>query len=125
MTSSLNPANSGQAVTFTATITSSGGTPNGTVTFLDGATQLGTGTLSSGVATYQTSSLISGTHNITASYGGNATFQASTSPVLTETIDSLGTPAGTYTIPINATGTTGTNGGNSGTQSLSVTLIVQ
>jgi hypothetical protein len=125
VTSSLNPANSGQAVTFTATITSSGGTPTGTVTFLDGATQLGTGTLSSGVATYQTSSLTSGTHNITASYGGNATFQASTSPVLTETIDSLGTPAGTYTIPINATGTTGTNGGNSGTQSLSVTLIVQ
>ncbi len=37
VTSSLNPAKSGQLVTFTATVTSSGaGTPTGSVTFKDG-----------------------------------------------------------------------------------------
>jgi hypothetical protein len=125
VTSSLNPALAGQAVSFTATIKSSAGTPLGTVAFLDGGTSIGTGTLSSGVAKLQTSSLTAGTHNITASYAGNVSFKASTSSVLGEIIDHPGTAAGTYTIPINATGTTGTNGGNGGVQSLNVTLIVQ
>jgi Bacterial Ig-like domain (group 3)/FG-GAP-like repeat len=125
VTSSLNPATTGQAVTFTGTIASSGGTPTGTVTFLDGTTTLGTGTLSAGVATFQTSSLTAGTHSITASYAGATGFAASTSAALTETVTSGGTPAGTYTIPINAVGTAGTNNGNTGTQSLSVTLVVQ
>jgi hypothetical protein len=44
LTSSQNPSNFGQAVTFTATVT--GTSPTGTVTFKDGATVLGTGTLS-------------------------------------------------------------------------------
>ncbi|HXZ42511.1 MAG TPA: S53 family peptidase, partial [Terriglobales bacterium] len=54
VTSSSNPANSGVAVTFTATVTTTGATtPTGKVTFNDGATALGTGTLnSSGVATF-------------------------------------------------------------------------
>jgi hypothetical protein len=95
------------------------------VTFLDGTTQLGTGTLSSGTATFQTSSLTAGTHSITASYAGQSNFKASTSTSLTETVDHPGTPAGTYTIPINATGTVGTNGGNTGLHSLSVSITVQ
>jgi len=44
VTSSLNPSTFGQSVTFTATVSSAGGTPTGTVTFYDGATTLGTGT---------------------------------------------------------------------------------
>ena len=40
LTSSSNPASQGQSVTFTATVTSSGGTPVGSVTFTDGATTL-------------------------------------------------------------------------------------
>ena len=56
LTSSVNPSTVGQTVTFTAAVTSSGGTPTGTVNFLDGTTQIGSGTLNgSGVATFSTS----------------------------------------------------------------------
>src|SRR5207253_1399318 len=86
--SSLNPSALGQAVTFTATVTSSAtGTPTGTVTFQDGASALGTGTLSGGTATFTTSGLTAGTHSITAIYGGDANFAGSTSPVLTQTVN--------------------------------------
>ena len=86
--SSLNPSALGQAVTFTATVTSSAtGTPTGTVTFQDGASALGTGTLSGGTATFTTSALTAGTHSITAIYGGDANFTGSTSPILTQTIN--------------------------------------
>jgi hypothetical protein len=125
VTSSVNPAMAGQAVTFTGTVASSGGSPTGTVTFLDGTTKLGTGTLASGAATFQTSSLTAGTHSITVSYGASSSFKASTSSALTQTVDNPGTPAGTYTIPINATGTAGTNNGNTGQHAVSVTLTVQ
>ena len=56
--------------------------PTGTVTFLNGSTQVGTGTLSNGLATfnYNPGSLALGTYSITASYGGNNTFAGSTSP---------------------------------------------
>jgi hypothetical protein len=37
--SSVNPSNSGQSVTFTATV--SGSSPTGTVQFMDGASNLG------------------------------------------------------------------------------------
>jgi hypothetical protein len=86
LASSVNPSNVGQAVTFTATVTSSAGTPTGTVTFKDGATVIGTATLSAGAAAFTTSSLTLGTHTITASYGGAAGFAVSTSPALTQTV---------------------------------------
>jgi hypothetical protein len=87
LASSINPSNVGQAVTFTATVTSSAGTPTGgTVSFKDGATVIGTATLSAGAAAFTTSSLTLGTHTITASYGGTAGFAASTSPALTQTV---------------------------------------
>ncbi len=74
LTSSLNPSNVGDAVTFTATVTSAAGTPTGSVTFHDGATLLGTRALTAGVATLQTSALEGGTHAIKATYLGNATY---------------------------------------------------
>ena len=88
LVSSPNPSNSGQAVTFTATVTTSGSkTPTGTVTFNDGSTALGTGTLNgSGVATYTTSNLAVGLHSMTAVYGGDANNGGSTSAVLTQTV---------------------------------------
>ena len=125
VTSSLNPVVAGQTVTFTGKITSSGGTPTGTVTFLDGTTKLGIGTLASGAATYATSSLIAGSHSITVSYAGDPSFKASVSPALSEAVDHAGTPPGTYTIPINATGTAGSNSGNTGLHSLTVRLTVR
>jgi phospholipase C/6-phosphogluconolactonase (cycloisomerase 2 family) len=76
--SSLNPANQGTTVTFTATVTPQyGGNPSGTVTFKDGATTLATQTLSGGVAMFATSTLSSGTHNITAAYNGDPHFSTS------------------------------------------------
>src|SRR5262249_8795776 len=67
LSSSLNPASTGVAITFSATVSPVApafGTPSGTVTFLDGTTTLGTGTLSGGKATFTTSSLTSGSHTI-------------------------------------------------------------
>jgi hypothetical protein len=77
LSSSQNPSASGQAVTFTATVTSSGGVPTGTVTFKKGATTLGPATLSNGVATFTTSTLAVGSSTITAVYGGTANYSTS------------------------------------------------
>jgi N-acetylneuraminic acid mutarotase len=86
LTGSPNPAPFGTAVTFSATVSSPGGTPAGSISFFDGATLLGTSTLTSGVATYSTSILAVGSHNITATYPGTAEFDAGTSNVLVEQI---------------------------------------
>jgi hypothetical protein len=86
LVSSVNPSLPSQPVTFTATVTGSGGTPSGTVTFKDGANTLGTGTLASGQAGFSTSSLALGSHSITAVYGGDANFQGSTSAALTQAV---------------------------------------
>ena len=82
----------GQSVTFTATVSdrsAGGATPNGgTVTFSDQTGAIGSRTLVDGVATLTTSSLAAGTNTITASYGGTADFDpSSTSRVVTVTIN--------------------------------------
>jgi hypothetical protein len=73
VTGSPNPSDYGQAVTFTATVTSSkaAGTPVGTVVFTDGATQLGAPAAldSAGIATYTTTApLPVGPQTITATF---------------------------------------------------------
>jgi hypothetical protein len=74
----------GQNVTFTANVRASNlPASGGTVTFLDGTTVLGTAEVnSSGVATFQTNALALGTHTLTASYGGTASYNPSTSSAL-------------------------------------------
>ncbi|HUS01485.1 MAG TPA: Ig-like domain repeat protein, partial [Chitinophagaceae bacterium] len=96
ITSSINPSTAGQSVTFTATVSTGTGTPTGTVTFFDGATNIGTGTLSGNTATFTTSALTTGSHNITATYNGDATHSASTSAVLTQVVNAA-PPATTTT----------------------------
>jgi hypothetical protein len=86
LTSSLNPSNYGQAVTFTATVTSAGPTPTGKVKFMDGTTTLKSVTLSGGVAALTTSKLAVGTHPITAQYLGDADSAESTSSVLDQVV---------------------------------------
>ncbi|MGD0162521.1 MAG: Ig-like domain-containing protein [Candidatus Sulfotelmatobacter sp.] len=90
LTSSLNPSLVGQAVTFTATVSSTAGTPpNGEiVTFNNGLAVLGTAPLSRGVASFTTSSLAAGIYTITATYNGDANFAASTSPGLRQVVNS-------------------------------------
>ena len=91
LTSSQNPSNFGQPVTFTAQVTGQQGfykgTPTGTVSFYDGTMNIGNSNLkSSGVATLTTSRLSVGTHSITATYNGDANFASSTSPVLYQVV---------------------------------------
>jgi Bacterial Ig-like domain (group 3) len=86
VSSSANPSNLSQSVTFTATVSGPAGTgvPTGTVTFKDGAATIscanaGGQTLNgSGVATCQTSTLTAGTHTITAVYSGDTNSLTST-----------------------------------------------
>lgn len=75
LTSSPNPAMSGQSVTLTATVSPSAAT--GSVTFVDGATTLGSTTLSGGVAKFVTSNFALGAHALTAVYGGNSVYASS------------------------------------------------
>lgn len=88
--SSLNPAATGQAVSFTATVAAiapGGGTPTGTVTFMDGSVVLGTVAVGTGGrATFATSFAATGGHAITAAYSGDPNFVAS-SQVLTEQVN--------------------------------------
>jgi hypothetical protein len=96
LTSSTNPSISGQSVTFTATVTASAGTPTGTVTFNDGSAVLKTVTLGGGKAIYTTSTLSVGSHPITASYGGDANNDVSTSSVVVQVVNGL--PKATVTL---------------------------
>jgi hypothetical protein len=99
--SNSNPAAEQSAVKFTATVSSSAGTPSGTVKFLDGTTDLGSETLSSSAATLTTSSLTAGTHEITAVYTGATNYASSTSAAVKQAV-------------LNFNLTPGSGGGGSG-----------
>lgn len=78
LTSSPNPSTLGEAVTFTAVVTPA--PPNGEmVTFEHGSKALGTASLNGGTAVLTTSALPAGTPHIKAVYGGDLTFEGSTS----------------------------------------------
>jgi len=77
VSSSLNPSNQGQSVTFTATITSATTKPAGSVTFTSGGQTLGTITVSGGKAKFTTSTLSVGSHKVTATYNGTANINSS------------------------------------------------
>ena len=81
LTISPSTANTGTLVTFTATVTAANSaTPTGTVTFYNGATVLGTASVGSdGTATFTSSMLAAGSYSVTAQYGGNTPYTASTS----------------------------------------------
>ena len=68
--SSLNPSTQGQAVTFTAKVTSPTATATGSVTFTAGTTNLGTITLIGSKASVTTNALPAGSTKITAAYNG-------------------------------------------------------
>lgn len=95
LTATPNPSSSGQEVKFTAKVaTTGGGTPTGTVTFLDGSTTLGTDTLNNGEATFSKSNLSVGDHSITARYEGATGFNTSTSPAVKQVV----TPSATQKV---------------------------
>jgi len=85
--SAPNPSQFGQAVTFTAQVTSTGPMPTGKVKFLDGTIGIGSSTLnSSGAAKLTKSKLAVGTHPITAQYLGDAFSGKSTSSVVNQVV---------------------------------------
>jgi hypothetical protein len=86
LTSSPNPSQFGQAVTFTAQVTSTGPAPTGKVKFLDGTLTIGSATLSGGVAKLTKSTLAVGTHPVTAQYLGDAVSDKSTSSVVNQVV---------------------------------------
>ena len=89
LTSTATEYVSGQLITFTAKVdTTSQETeePSGTVTFIDGKTQIGAEAVNSGQTILTTSALSVGSHSITAQYIGNNHFKPSTSPAFTLTV---------------------------------------
>jgi hypothetical protein len=79
VTSSQNPSNPGDSVTFTATASAASpgsGNPTGNVTFMDGSTPIGTAPLSGGAASLATSSLAAGDHTIIATNSGDSNFNS-------------------------------------------------
>ena len=96
----------GQSVTYTATVSAvspATGTPTGTVTFMDGTTDLATVSLTGGTAVYTTTALSVGSHDITVDYNGDSNFAASTSTTLIQGI----TPASLTITANNASKTYG------------------
>jgi poly(hydroxyalkanoate) depolymerase family esterase len=94
ISSSLNPSAYGQTVTFTATVASKlgGSPPDGTVTFMQGATVLATQPLSSGSASFATSTLKSGgTDSIHAVYSGDSSFSGSSSLAVKQVVNRAAT----------------------------------
>ncbi len=67
----------GTSVTYTATISSGGGTPSGSVVVTTGAVSLCTVTLSGGTGSCTSSAAPAGSDTITASYGGDTNFAPS------------------------------------------------
>ena len=87
LTSSANPVLVGTQVTMSATVAGVGGTPTGTVVFLDGTTPLQTVPLVNGTATASVAFSGAGTHSLTAAYSGDVSFPATVSAVLAETVE--------------------------------------
>jgi hypothetical protein len=88
ISSSVDPSSSGQAVTFTATVTSAAGTPGGLVQFAVDSGKQGSPVALNGAgqATLTLSTLASGTHTVTATYLGTANF-ATSAAALTQTVN--------------------------------------
>ncbi|MBB5055739.1 sugar lactone lactonase YvrE [Granulicella aggregans] len=86
LSSSASTAIATKPLTFTATLSSTGGTPSGSVTFMDGASAIGSANSNNGIATITTTALTVGTHTITSVYQGNTNDSAATSNALTITI---------------------------------------
>ena len=81
----------GDLVTLTATVSPT--TYSGMVTFLDAGTSINISPIVNGTATYFASNLSVGSHPITALYSGDAVYSASTSSILTQTVNKASTTA--------------------------------
>ena len=103
------PANStfGGTVVLTATVTpATSGAPTGTVTFMDGSTNLGTATVtpssggSGSIAQLSVGTLSAGVHSISAIYGGDTNYKSSTS--VTSAPETVSAAVTTTTLSLSA-----------------------
>ena len=88
LTSSANPASTGQRIILTAKVKSSASQPTGSVEFLDGTKSLGIATLQNGVASLALTELPEGSHALTVVYAGDNVSDRSVSSVLTQQVTS-------------------------------------
>lgn len=98
LTASATTITTGQSETLTATVTDANGpVGSGTVTFTDNGQALGAAVAvnAQGVATLTTTTLPTSANSLTASYAGNSTDAASTSPAVTVTVNAA-SPAITF-----------------------------
>ena len=100
LSSSTTAATQGLPIEFVAQVAGAGSAvPTGTVTFANGSTTLGTATLDpTGTANFTSTLLPVGTDSVTASYGGDAMFGASTAPAVAA--DITASAAQTYSNPL-------------------------
>ena len=104
-TLSANPTSAapGQAVTFTAQVTSAT-TPTGTVTFREGAAILGSAGLTGGTASFTTAALSTGTHQIYANYASQGAWSTSSSAAVTVTVGATGAVIDTHAVVVDSGG---------------------
>jgi uncharacterized repeat protein (TIGR03803 family) len=118
LTSSNLTAGTGSSVVLTATVTATGNTVSGTVTFYNGSVSLGTATLgTAGTASLTTTFATPGTYTLTASYGGGGVVTGSVSAPVTETVV---TPSVTASV---SPSTLTVAPGSSGTLTLTLTTV--
>jgi hypothetical protein len=112
---SLTPARQLNPVTFTANVTpsaASASSPGGSVVFKADGDVLGSAPLQGTTAQLPTDALgrvvfpTAGLHNITATYGGDATFPPATSPTLVEDIRAFNAPRAASSVQLTVTPTT-------------------
>jgi len=95
--------NYGQSVTMTSTVKGTwGGTPTGTITFLDGSTSLGTAAMTNGTAQFTIATLTPANHFITAKYNGDTNFAGNTSGQANLVVSQAATTT-TLSVDINPT----------------------
>jgi hypothetical protein len=87
LSSKPNPSIQNQPVSLRATVTSTAGSPDGTVTFLDGSSPLGSAVLVQGTAAITVSQLTIGQHWMTANYSGSTNFSSAVSAPLMQTVN--------------------------------------
>jgi len=88
LSSSANPSTIGDTITFTATVSGTGGTPSGAVTFTVGSSIIVVNLDATGTAVLTTSALPVGITPVSAAYSGDSTFAGSTSAVVPQNVES-------------------------------------
>lgn len=104
-TASPNPSALNSAISVVGTLSGSGVTPTGTVTFFDGTTQIGTGTLVAGVFTITYTPTTTGSHSLTVQYGGDSNYLTGTSPIYTQIVVDFSIATSTPTATVMPGGT--------------------